>query len=153
MWGDLSWMDGMRQLLGRTDVDFTDFKAFTAEYLNRYICQFKNAYFERCSGVSDFVQDHVMTSNRGKALKCLTADMSNKPFIMQVYMGNHGAIPIIQVLCTSIPWFIGWHWGDGSQVSNWISWCFICPTNHEKLHLHVYPRVCVFVFFVYPPIH
>ena len=43
-------MDGMRQLLGRTDVDFTDFKAFTAEYLNRYICQFKNAYFEECSG-------------------------------------------------------------------------------------------------------
>ena len=51
----MSWVDCMTQLLNTTDVEFTDFKRFTAEYINRYICQFRNGYFEGCSGCIRFM--------------------------------------------------------------------------------------------------
>ena len=53
--GELSWQDAVQQVLDRTDVNFVDFKRFIREYLNRYICQFKNAYFMGCFGCIRFI--------------------------------------------------------------------------------------------------
>ena len=55
MHGELSWQDAVQQVLERTDVNFGDFKLFIGEYLNRYICQFKNAYFKGCFGCIRFI--------------------------------------------------------------------------------------------------
>lgn len=55
MKGEMSWVDTMSQLLSTTDVEFSDFKRFTAEYINRYICQFKSGYFEGFSGCIRFI--------------------------------------------------------------------------------------------------
>ena len=55
MKGEMSWVDTMSQLLSTTDVQFSDFKRHTAEYINRYICQFKSGYFEGCSGCIRFI--------------------------------------------------------------------------------------------------
>ena len=55
MHGELPWQDAMQQVLERTAVNFGDFKLFIGEYLNRYICQFKNAYFKGCFGCIRFI--------------------------------------------------------------------------------------------------
>lgn len=55
MKGEMSWVDTMSQLLFTTDVQFNDFKRHTAEYINRYICQFKSGYFEGFSGCIRFI--------------------------------------------------------------------------------------------------